>query len=68
MKNYFIKVELIYNYVLISAIQQSDLVAHMYTLFFTFHYGLSLDIEYSSLCYTVGPCFLSVLYIVVCIC
>ena len=41
----------------ISAIQQSDLVAHIYTLFFTFHYGLSLDIEYSSLCYTVGPCF-----------
>ena len=65
MKNYFIEVELIYSYVLI-AIQQSDFVAH--TLFFTFHYGLSLDIEYSSLCYRVGPCFSSVLYIIVCIC
>ena len=33
-----------------------------------FHYGLSQDIEYSSLCYTVGPCCLSILYIIVCIC
>ena len=32
-----------------------------------FHYGLSQDIEYSSLCYTVGPCCLSILYIKVCI-
>ena len=30
-----------------------------------FHYRLSQDIEYSSLCYTVGPCCLSILYIVV---
>ena len=28
---------------------------HIYTLFhILFHYGLSLDVEYSSLCYTVG--------------
>ena len=33
-----------------------------------FHYDLSLDVEYSSLCYTVGPYCLSVLYIVICIC
>ena len=26
-----------------------------------FHYRLSQDIEYSSLCYTVGPCGLSIL-------
>ena len=26
-----------------------------------FHYGLSQDIEYSSLCYTIGPCCLSIL-------
>ena len=32
-----------------------------------FHYGLSQDIEYSFLCYTVGPCCLSILYIIVCI-
>ena len=33
-----------------------------------FHYGLSQDIEYSSLCCTVGPCCLSLLCEVVCIC
>ena len=32
-----------------------------------FHYGSSQDIEYRSLCYTVGPC-LSILFIIVCIC
>ena len=32
-----------------------------------FHYKLLQDNEYSSLCYTVGPC-LSILYTVVCIC
>ena len=31
-----------------------------------FPYRLIQNIEYSSLCYTVGPCCLSVLYIVVC--
>ena len=42
----------------------------VYTMFFIFffHYGLSQDIEYSSLCCTVGPCRLSILYIIVCIC
>ena len=31
---------------------------HIYISFFQilFHYRLSQDIEYSSLCYTVGPC------------
>ena len=33
-----------------------------------FHYGLSQDTERISVCYTVGPCCLSVLHIVVCIC
>ena len=33
-----------------------------------FHYDLSQDIEYSSLCCTVGPCCWSILYIVICIC
>ena len=31
-----------------------------------FHYDLSQDIEYSSLCYTVRSCGLSILYIIVC--
>ena len=33
-----------------------------------FHYGLSYNIEYTSLCSTVGPCCLSILYIEACIC
>ena len=33
-----------------------------------FHYRLLQDIENSSLSYTVGPCCLSILYTVVCIC
>ena len=43
---------------------------YMYTFLFKiiFHYGLSQDIEYSSLCYTAGPCCLSSLYILVCVC
>ena len=40
---------------LISAVQQSDSVIHMYILFHILsHYDLSEDIEYSSLCYTVA--------------
>ena len=35
---------------LVSDVQQSDSVIHIYILF---HYGLSEDIEYSFLCYTV---------------
>ena len=71
VKDFFflIEVELIYHVVLISAVQQSDSVIYMYILFHTlFHYGLSQDIEYSSPCYTVGPCCLSILYIIGCIC
>ena len=42
---------------------------HIYILFYIlYHYGLSWDIEYNSLCYTIGPC-LSILYIIiVCFC
>ena len=36
-------------------------------IFFLFQYGLSQDIEYSSLCCTVGPC-LSIPYVIVHIC
>ena len=31
-------------------------------------YSLLQNIEYSSLCYTVGPCWLSILFTVVCFC
>ena len=50
----FIEVELIYD---VSGVQQRDSVIHIYILFQSlFHYRLLQDIEYSSLCYTVGPC------------
>ena len=50
---------------LLSAIQQSDSVIHVYILLNIHHYNLSQDIEYSSLCYTVGPYYLSILYVIV---
>ena len=41
---------------------------YIYTLFhILFLYGLSQDIDYSSLCYTLGPCCLSILSVIVCI-
>ena len=64
----FIEAQLIYKVVLVSTAQQSDLVIHIYILcHILFHYGLSKDIEYSSLCYTIGLSSLSILYIIVCI-
>ena len=42
---------------------------NIYILFhFLFHDDLSQDIGYSCLCYTVGPCCLSILYVIVRIC
>ena len=60
---FFIEVQLIYNVVPVSAIQQTDPVLHIYTFFFNilFHHGLSQETGYSSLCYTVGTCFLDIL-------
>ena len=40
-----------------------------HNLFHNIQYpGLQQDIEYSSLCFTVGPCYFPILYILVCIC
>ena len=67
----FIGVQLIYNVVLVSAVQQSESVIHMHisTLFqILFPYRSLESIEQSFLCYTVGPYLLSILYIIVCIC
>ena len=49
------------------------IVTQLYTyrqffFYILFHYGLSQDIKYCSLCYIVGPCCLSILYIMVYIC
>ena len=38
---------------MISAVQQNDSVIYTFFLY-SFHYDLSQDIEYSSLCYIVG--------------
>ena len=70
-KKIFIGVQLIYNVVLVSGAQQSESVIHMHisTLFqILFPYRPLQSTEQSSLCYTVGPYQLSILYIVVCIC
>ena len=40
---------------------------YIYSLAIIGHW-LIQGIEYSSLCYTVGPCCVSIIYIVVCIC
>ena len=64
---FLIEIQLIYNVVLVSGIQQCDSVIHMCTcIFFSYSFPLWLlqDTEYSSLCYTVGPYCLSILFII----
>ena len=47
------KVECIFGYI--------NSIIHKYCFYFIlFQYGLLQDIEYSSLCYTIGPCCLSI--------
>ena len=43
---YFIEVYLIYNVVLVSAVQQSDSVIYLYIFSYAFCYGFSQDTEY----------------------
>ena len=51
----------------VSGIQQSE--SYIYIYFSDlFHYRLLQDTEYCSLSYTVSPYYLSILYIIVCIC
>ena len=57
---------MIYNVVLVSGVQQSDSVIHIHVsiLFqILFPFRLLQSVEQSSLCYTVGPCWLSILNI-----
>ena len=43
-------------------------IIYIYILFhILFHHRLSQNINYVSLCYTIGPCCLSILYIIVCV-
>ena len=62
---FFIELWLNNNVALITVAQQNDAVIYICThILFHIHfpYGLSQDIEYSSLCYIVRPCYLSILY------
>ena len=44
----------------------TQLYTHMFILFYIFfHYALSQETGYNSLCYTIGPYSLSILYIIV---
>ena len=55
--------------VLVSGVKQSDSVIpiHVFILFqITFLFRLLENIEQGSLCYTVGPCWLSILNVAVC--
>ena len=59
------------NVVVVSGIQQSDSVIHIHVsiLFqIIFPFRLLHNTEQSSLCYTVGPCWLFILNIAVCAC
>ena len=64
---------MIYNVVLIFGEQQSDSFIHvcMYVCVYIYthilFYMFCIMISHSSLCYTVGPCCVSILYMLVCI-
>ena len=60
---------LVNNVVIVSSIQQSNSVIHLHVSIFlqiVFPFKLSQNIEQRFLCYTVGPCWLSILDIAVC--
>ena len=68
---FFIGVQLLYNVVLVSAVQQSEsaICIHISTLFWiSFPFRSPQSTEQSSVCYTVGSHQLPILYIVVYIC
>ena len=66
-----INLQLIFNVPSISTVQQSDTAIHMYTFYFffytIFHHVLTQETGHSSLFYTAGPHYLSILNIIVCI-
>ena len=60
---FYIRVYLINNVVLVSGVQQTDSVIHIHVsiLFqIIFLFRLLQNIEQSSLCYAIGPCWLSI--------
>ena len=56
--------ELIYKVVLVSLYSKViQLYIYIHSFKIIFLYGLSQDVEYGSLCYAVGPCRLTIVYI-----
>ena len=53
---------------LASGVQHSNTVIHIHVFQIPFTYRILQKIGCSSLCYTIGPCCLFILYIVVCAC
>ena len=65
----FIEIWLVYSVVLVAGVQQNDSMFFMYLFFLiVFPFRLFHNIEQSSLCYTVDPCWLSFFSITVCTC
>ena len=65
----YIGVQFNFNVVLVSDVQQSESVIHISTCFqILFPYRPLKTSKQSSLWYIVGPCCLSILYIIACIC
>ena len=60
-----IEIYLIYNVVLVSGRQQSDSVIKIHIFILFSHIGYLRTL--SPLCYTIGSCWLSILYIIVCV-
>ena len=52
---------------LICLVYTSTILARV-VLYILFHYGLSHCMQYNSLCYTLGPCFFSILSVIFYIC
>ena len=57
-----IPVKLIYNIALIFSVQQWFSYIYIYVFHIFLRYGVSQDIEYSFLCYIIGPCFIHFIY------
>ena len=63
----YIGAQLIGNFVWVSALQQNASAIHVSSFFkIMFSFRLLQNNEQSSLCYTVGPCWLFILNVVVC--
>ena len=72
--DFFSDVELVYNVGwLVSGVQQSDSVIHIYIYIYIIFILFSIVVYYrifniAPVLYTVGPCCLSIPYVIVCIC